>query len=117
MALSSETIMSRKKARQIPKRVLRLPELDFFKERCPDHLPIVGVQAIVSIRNRRLRRMVLLRAATRFSKTSCSSMASSRSRRRLSIYDHLRLVSVRRLAYEDADTGPLSPELEAGISG
>ena len=57
--------MNRKKPKQAPKRVLRLPDLDFAKSAVLNTLRSSESKAILSIRNRRFRFVVLPGAAPR----------------------------------------------------
>jgi site-specific recombinase XerD len=108
--------MSRKKARQTPKRVLRLPDLDFAKS--------AVLNTLRSSESKRSYRFAIddfvawycseLRLA--FNKTVVLRYRLELECRRLSSSTiNLRLAAVRRLAYEAADTGLLSPELAANI--
>ena len=108
--------MNRKKPKQAPKRVLRLTDLDFAKS--------AVLNTLRSSESKRSYRF----AIDDFVAWYCSEPRLSfnknvvlryrlelESRRLSSSTINLRLAAVRRLAYEAADTGLLSPELEAGI--
>src|SRR6266851_9492841 len=82
--------MSRKKPKQTPKLVLRLPDVDFAKS--------AVLNTLRSSESKRSYRF----AIDDFVAWYCSE-------------PRLRLAAVRRLAYKAADTGLLSPELAAGI--
>ena len=88
-----------------------------FRQECrPEHPPVAGVQAILSIRNRRFCRLECSEPRIAFNKTVVLRYRLELESRRLSSSTiNLRLAAVRRLAYEAADTGLLSPELAAGI--
>jgi hypothetical protein len=108
--------MSRKKAKQAPKRVLRLPGLDFAKSAVLNTL-----QSSESKRSYRFPIDDFVAWYWSEPRLAFSKMVVLRYRlelesRRLSASTiNLRLAAVRRLAYEAADTGLLSPELAAGI--
>jgi hypothetical protein len=108
--------MSRKKARQPPKRVLRLPDLGF------------GKSAVLNTFGRRSgsdrtdsQSTILLHGTAQsrvfaFNETVVLRCRLELESGRLSPSTiNLRLAAVRRLAYEAADIGLLSPELAAGI--
>ena len=108
--------MNRKKLKQAPKRVLRLPDLDFAKSSV--------LNTLRSSESKRSYRFAIddfvawycSEAALAFSKTVVLRCRLELESRRLSASTiNLRLAAVRRLAYEAADTGLLSPELVAGI--
>ena len=101
--------------RQPPKKVLRLPDLDFAKRALNTLGSPQSVRAYAS-------------AIDDFVEWYCSEprLAFSRlvvlryrleleARRLAASTINLRLAAIRRLAYEAADTGLLSPELAAGI--
>jgi site-specific recombinase XerD len=90
--------MSRKKLKQSPKRVLRLPDLDFAKS-----------AVLNTLRSPESKR------SYRFAIDDFVAWYCSEPWRLSSSTINLRLAAVRRLAYEAADTGLLSPELAAGI--
>jgi integrase len=108
--------MKRSKSRRKPKRVLRLPDLDFAKRAL--------LNTLGSPESKRAYEF----AIDDFVSWYCSEprLAFSRTvvlRYRLELEGrqlapatiNLRLAAVRRLAFEAADTGLLSPELDAGI--
>ena len=108
--------MSRKKARQTPKRVLHLPDLDFAKS--------AVLNALRSSESNRSYRFAIDDFVTwycseprlAFNKTVVLRYRLELEARRLSSSTiNIRLAAVRRLAYEAADTGLLSPALAAGI--
>src|SRR6266851_10219738 len=108
--------MSRKKATQTPKRVLRLPDLDFAKS--------AVLNALRSSESKRSYRFAIddfvswycSEPRLAFSKTFVLRYRLELEARRLSSSTiNLRLAAVRRSAYEAVDTGVLSPELAAGI--
>jgi site-specific recombinase XerD len=108
--------MSRKKAKQTPKRVLRLPDLDFAKS--------AVLNTLRSSESKRSYRFAIddfiawycSEPRLAFNKTVVLRYRLELEARRLSPSTiNLRLVAVRRLAYEAAGTGLLSPELAAGI--
>ena len=107
--------MSRKKSKQSPKRVLRLPDLDFAKSAVLNTL-----WSPESKRSYRFAIDVLWRGTAQsrrigFNKTVVLRYRLELESRRLSSSTiNLRLAAVRRVAYEAADTGLLSPELAAG---
>jgi hypothetical protein len=65
--------MSRKKPRRTPKTGPAIARFGFRQERRPEHPSVARVEAIVSIHNRRLRRMVLLGAAARLQRLELES--------------------------------------------
>ena len=108
--------MSRKKPKQTPKRVLRLPDLDFAKS--------AVLNTLRSPESKRSYRFAIddfvawycSEPRLAFNKTVVLRYRLELESRRLSSSTiNLRLAAVRRLAYEAADTGLLSPELAAGI--
>ena len=108
--------MSRKKPRQSPKRVLKLPDLDFAKS--------AVLNTLRSPKSKRSYRFAIddfvawycSEPRIAFNKTVVLRYRLELESRRLSCSTiNLRLAAVRRLAYEAADTGLLSPELAAGI--
>ena len=108
--------MSRKKVKQTPKRVLRLPDLDFAKS--------AVLNTLRSSESKRSYRFAIddfvawycSEPRLSFNKTVVLRYRLELESRRLSSSTvNLRLAAVRRLAYEAADTGLLSPELAAGI--
>jgi site-specific recombinase XerD len=109
--------MNRRKTKQSPKRVLRLPDLDFAKS--------AVLNTLRSPESKRSYRFALddfvawycSEPRIAFNKTVVLRYRLELESRRLSSSTiNLRLAAVRRLAYEAADTGLLSPELAAGIS-
>lgn len=108
--------MSRKKSKQSPKRVLRLPDLDFAK-----HAVLNTLQSSESKRSYRFAiddfvTWYCSEPRLAFNKTVVLRYRLELESRRLSSSTiNLRLAAVRRLAYEAADTGLLSPELAANI--
>src|ERR671919_1923468 len=109
--------MSCKKPKQSPKRVLRLPDLDFAKS--------AVLNTLRSSESKRSYQFAIDDFVTwycsepriAFNKTVVLRYRLELESRRLSSSTiNLRLAAVRRLAYEAADTGLLSPELAAGIS-
>ena len=110
--------MSRKKPKQAPKRVLRLPDLDFVKS--------AVLNTLRSPESKRSYRFAIddfvawycSEPRIAFNKTVVLRYRLELESRRLSSSTiNLRLAAVRRLAYEAADTGLLSPELAAGVRG
>ena len=108
--------MSRKKPKQSPKRVLRLPDLDFAES--------AVLNTLGSPESKRYYRFAIddfvawycSEPRIAFNKTVVLRYRLELESRRLSSSTiNLRLAAVRRLAYEAADTGLLSPELAAGI--
>lgn len=108
--------MGRKKAKQIPKRVLRLSDMDFAKS--------AVLNTLTSSESKRSYRFAIddfvgwycSEPRIAFNKTVVLRYRLELESRRLSSSTiNLRLAAVRRLAYEAADTGLLSPELAAGI--
>src|SRR3954466_8439002 len=108
--------MNRKKPKQSPKRVLRLPDLDFAKS--------AVLNTLLSPESKRSYRFAIddfiawycSEPRIAFNKTVVLRYRLELESRRLSSSTiNLRLAAVRRLAYEAADTGLLSPELAAGI--
>jgi site-specific recombinase XerD len=108
--------MNRKKPKQTPKRVLRLPDLDFAKS--------AVLNTLRSSESKRSYRFAIddfiawycSEPRLAFNKTVVLRYRLELESRRLSSSTiNLRLAAVRRLAYEAADTGLLSPELAAGI--
>jgi site-specific recombinase XerD len=108
--------MSRKKAKQTPKRVLRLPDLDFAKS--------AVLNTLRSSESKRSCRFAIddfvawycSEPRLAFNKTVVLRYRLELESRQLSSSTiNLRLAAVRRLAYEAADTGLLSPDLAAGI--
>lgn len=107
--------MGRKKSKQTPKRVLRLPDLDFAKS--------AVLNTLRSSESKRSYRFAIddfvawycSEPRLAFNKTVVLRYRLELESRRLSPSTiNLRLAAVRRLAYE-ADSGLLSPELAAGI--
>ena len=108
--------MSRKKTRQTPKRVLRLPDLDFAKS--------AVLNTLRSSESKRSYRFAVddfvawycSEPRLAFNKTVVLRYRLELESRRLSSSTiNLRHAAVRRLAHEAADTGLLSPELAANI--
>src|SRR5919106_4701376 len=108
--------MSCKKPKQSPKRVLRLPDLDFAKS--------AVLNTLRSPESKRSYRFAIddfvawycSEPRIAFNKTVVLRYRLELESRRLSPSTiNLRLAAVRRLAYEAADAGLLSPELAAGI--
>ena len=108
--------MSRKQSKPAPKRVLRLPDLDFAKS--------AVLNTLRSSESKRSYRFAIddfvawycSEPRLSFNKTVVLRYRLELEARRLSSSTiNLRLAAVRRLAYEAADTGLLSPELAAGI--
>lgn len=108
--------MGHKRAKQIPKRVLRLPDLDFAKS--------AVLNTLRSSESKRSYRFAIddfvgwycSEPRIAFNKTVVLRYRLELESRRLSSSTiNLRLAAVRLLAYEAADTGLLSPELAAGI--
>ncbi len=108
--------MSRKKTKQAPKRVLHLPDLDFAKS--------AVLNTLRSSESKRSYRFAIndfvswycSEPRLAFNKTVVLRYRLELESRKLSPSTiNLRLAAVRRLAYEAADTGLLSPELAAGI--
>ena len=108
--------MSRNKTKRTPKRVLRLPDLDFAKS--------AVLNTLRSPESKRSYRFAIddfvawycSEPRLSFNKTVVLRYRLELESRRLSSSTiNLRLAAVRRLAYEAADTGLLSPELAAGI--
>src|SRR3954447_22395741 len=108
--------MSRKKPRQSPKWVLRLPDLDFAKS--------AVLNTLRSLESKRSYRFAIdhfvawycSEPRIAFNKTVVLRYRLELESRRLSSSTiNLRLAAVRRLAYEAADTGLLSPEVAARI--
>ena len=102
--------MSRKKPKQSPKRVLRLPDLDFAKS--------AVLNTLRSPESKRSYRFAIddfvawycSEPRIAFNKTVVLRYRLELESRRLSSSTiNLRLAAVRRLAYEAADTGLLSP--------
>src|SRR5713226_4970887 len=105
-----------KQKRRSPKRVLRLPDLDYAKT--------AVLNTLRSSDSRRSYRFAIDDFVTwycseprlAFSKTVVLRYRLELESRHLAPSTiNLRLAAVRRLAYEAADTGLLSPELAAGI--
>ena len=105
-----------KKRKRTPKSILKLPDLEQFKSAVPNSLPSVSSQRSYD------------QAIRQFIDWYCSEprLAFNRivmTRYRISLEQahyasstiNLRLAAVRRLAYEAADAGLLSPDLAAGI--
>jgi site-specific recombinase XerD len=110
------TIKTSTRKRSSPKRVLRLPDLDFAKT--------AVLNTLSSSESRRSYRFAIDDFVTwycseprlAFSKTVVLRYRLELEGRHLAPSTiNLRLAAVRRLAYEAADTGLLSPELAAGI--
>ena len=110
--------MSRKQSKTAPKRALRLPDLDFAKS--------AVLNTLRSSESKRSYRFAIddfvawycSEPRLSFNKTVVLRYRLELEARRLSSSTiNLRLAAVRRLAYEAADTGLLSPELAAGIEG
>jgi site-specific recombinase XerD len=108
--------MSRKKAKQTPKRVLRLPDLDFAKS--------AVLNTLRSAESKRSYRFAIddfvawycSEPRLAFNKTVVLRYRLELESRRLSSSTiNLRLAAVRRVAYEAAETGLLSPDFAAGI--
>ena len=105
-----------KRRRPAPKRVLRLPDLD--------HSKAVVLNSLSSPDSQRSYRLAMddfiawycSEPRLAFSKTVVLRYRWELEARRLALSTiNLRLAAVRRLAYEAADCGLLSPELAAGI--
>jgi site-specific recombinase XerD len=108
--------MSHRRVKQTPKRVLRLPDLDFAKS--------AVLNTLRSSESKRSYRFAIddfvgwycSEPRIAFNKTVVLRYRLELESRRLSSSTiNLRLAAVCRLAYEAADTGLLSPELAAGI--
>src|SRR3989475_8648733 len=108
--------MKKKPIRWKPKRVLRLPDLD--------HAKSAVLNTLRSSESNRSYRFAIddfvawycSEPRLSFNKTVVLRYRLELESRRLSSSTiNLRLAAVRRLAYEAADTGLLSPELAAGI--
>ena len=110
--------MSRKKLKQSPKRVLPLPDLDFAKS--------AVLNTLRSPESTRSYRFAIddfvawycSEPRIAFNKTVGSSVPARAGVSAAVLFDNqLRLAALRRLAYEAADTGLLSPQLAVGIGG
>ena len=108
--------MSPKKARQTPKRVLRLPDLDFAKSAVLNTLRSAESKRSYQFAIDDFVAWYCSEPRLAFNKTVVLRYRLELESRRLSSSTiNLRLAAVRRVAYEVADTGLLSPELAAGI--
>ena len=106
---------SRKK--KVTKRVLRLPDLDFAKRAVLNTLGSPESKRAYEFAIDDFVAWYCSEPRLAFSKTVVLRYRLELESRRLAPATiNLRLAAVRRLAYEAADTGLLSPELAAGIS-
>jgi len=105
---------SRKK--KVTKRVLRLPDLDFAKRAVLNTLGSLESKRAYEFAIDDFVAWYCSEPRLAFSKTVVLRYRLELESRRLAPATiNLRLAAVRRLAYEAADTGLLSPELAAGI--
>jgi hypothetical protein len=104
---------SRKK--KVAKRVLRLPDLDFAKRAVLDTLGSPESKRAYEFAIDDFVTWYCSEPRLAFSKTVVLRYRLELDGCRLSPTINLRLAAVRRLAYEAADTGLLSPEPAAGI--
>ena len=112
-----KTSMQEKESRQAGAAITR-PGL--CRARCAEHTRLSGIKAGLRMRHRRLCCLVLFGAEAGVLQNRCVALPPSlrlalQGRRLAPSTINLRLAAVRRLAYEAADTGLLSPELAAGI--
>src|ERR1019366_6793085 len=105
---------SRKK--KTPKRVLRLPDLDYAKGAVLNTLGSPEAKRAYEVAIHDFVAWYCSEPGPAFSKpVVLRSRLELEGRRLAPAPINLRLAAVRRLAYEAADTGLLSPELAAGI--
>jgi hypothetical protein len=96
--------------------VLRLPDLDHSKSAVLKRSSITGLTPRPSIRDRTVHSLVLLGTSLAFNRIVVVRYRMHLEARGLAANTiSQQLAAVRRLAYEAADTGLLSPELAAGI--
>jgi hypothetical protein len=99
--------------RRPPKRTLALPDLEQTKSAVLNSLTSKSGQRTC---DQRVCRLVLLGTATGFNRTVVLRYRIHLEQRHLAPTTiKLRLAAVRRVAYEAADSGLLSPELAGGI--
>jgi hypothetical protein len=104
------------KTKKAPKRVLRLPDLDYAKGAVLNTLGSPASKRAYEFAIDDFVTWYCSEPRLAFSKTVVLRYRLELESRRLApATTNLRLAAVRRLAYEAADTGLLSPELAAGL--
>ena len=103
------------KRKTAPKRVLRLPDLDLAKRTVLNSLGSPDSTEPMRTRSTTLSPGTAPSRAWPLASTSSCATGSNWSRPLAPATINVRLAAVRRLAYEAADSGLLSPELAAGI--
>jgi integrase len=105
------------KKKKTPRRVLRLPDLDYAKRSVLNALGSPASKRAYEFGIDHFVAWYCSEPRLAFSKTVVLRYRLELEARRLAPATiNLRLAAVRRLAYEAADTGLLSPELAAGIA-
>jgi hypothetical protein len=108
--------MKKSDRKRRPKRVLRLPDLDFAKRSVLNTLGSPASKRAYEFGIDDFVAWYCSEPRLAFSRTVVLRYRLELESRRLAPSSiNLRLAAVRRLAYEAADTGLLSPELAAGI--
>ncbi len=108
--------MKKSDRKKTPKRVLRLPDLDFAKRSVLNTLGSPASKRVYEFGIDDFVAWYCSEPRLAFSRTVVLRYRLELESRRLAPSSiNLRLAAVRRLAYEAADTGLLSPELAAGI--
>jgi integrase len=116
MVRRRETAEMKKSAKKSPKRVLRLPDLDFAKRAVLNTLGSPESKRAYEFAIDDFVAWYCSEPRLAFNKTVVLGYRLELEGRRLAPSTiNLRLAAVRRLAYEAADTGLLSPELAAGV--
>jgi hypothetical protein len=108
--------MKRSRQKKNPKRVLRQPDLDYAKRAVLNALGSPASKQAYEFAIDEFVTWYCSEPRLAFSRTEVLRYRLELEARRLAPATiNLRLATVRRLAYEAADTGILSPELAAGI--
>ena len=108
--------MTRNKRKPNPKTILRLPDLEQSKSAVLNSLPSPSSQRSYDHAIREFIEWYCSEPRLAFNKTVVTRYRISLEQARYaSSTVNLRLAAVRRLAYEAADSGLLSPDLAAGI--
>jgi integrase len=108
--------MAKNKRKRTPKSVLKLPDLEQSKSAVLNSLPSVSSQRSYDHAIREFIEWYCSEPRLAFNKTVVTRYRISLEQAHYaSSTINLRLAAVRRLAYEAADAGLLSPDLAAGI--
>ena len=106
---------SKSRRKRIPRRVLALPDLEQTKAAVLNSLTSASGQRTYDHAIREFVAWYVRSRALRSTALSCSGRIHLEQRGYAPATINLRLAAVRRMAYEAADAGLLSPELAAGI--